>query len=219
MKPLFVSDMFLIFNAEYIANSKTFYRFSHRITFGLAGAILMDLMIYKKVELNGKRFIIIDTHSTEDPFLDEALSFLSKLKENKRISYYINNIIGSGNHLFSLLIERLAHLNFINISMITMRKFRVSIPHFTVEYVNQEIQNAVIDKLREVLLQNLYVSNKAIWYLISLLRATNGYRHILGVENRNQVKARIKELIIDEPIGKSVKWKINNAESADSSAF
>ena len=77
MKPLFVSDMFVVFNADNIADPQTFYRYSSRITYGLAGAILMDLIIYKKIELNRKKVRIIDTSFTGDLFLDGALTFLS----------------------------------------------------------------------------------------------------------------------------------------------
>ena len=41
-------------------------------------------------------------------------------------------------------------------------------------------------------------------YFLSILRATSYYKEILGKENKKQVKSRLKELIIKEPIGKSV---------------
>jgi hypothetical protein len=212
MKPLFVTDMFVLFNADFISNM----RFGSRITFGLSGAVLMDLAVHKKIELKGKKVLLIDTSTTEDPFLDEAIAVLSSLKKNKRIRYYLNRFLHTGVNLFPLFIDRLEHLDFMKISFSEMSAFTKSFMYFTVTYVNNDIREAVIDKLKDVLLENQTVPNKAIWYLISLLRATNRYRHFFGKEYRSQVKSKIKEIIVDEPIGNSVKWAIRDAESSDS---
>ena len=218
MKPLFVSDMFVLFNVNYITDFgryKSRHIIFNRISYGIAGAMLMDLMVYKKIDVIGHRLRIIDRSSTNDPFLDETLNFLSRLVGDKKIKYYIERILHNGFLLFPLFMERLKYLRFMNITIIPMMIFGRSFPSFTIEYVNEEIKEAVENKLKEVLLGDHYVPNKAMWYLISLLRATNRYRHIFGSEYKHQVKSRIKQLIIDEPIGKSVLWRIREIEASE----
>jgi len=59
------------------------------------------------------------------------------------------------------------------------------------------------------------VSDLAFMYFISILRATSIYKDILGKEYKKQVKSRLNELFIDEPIGKIVHSAVWAPESFD----
>ena len=57
MEPLLVSEMFFLFNAEniFLMPDK-----NHRVNLGLSAAVLMDLIIYKKLEVSVVDHVILE---------------------------------------------------------------------------------------------------------------------------------------------------------------
>lgn len=192
LSSLLVSDMYILFNA------KNSVKMSEC---GVVGAALMDLVIKKKTEIIGSRINLIDTTSTGDSFLNGALSIISEFKTNKKVSFYFKKLLKRGKELFPLFSEHLESLNLMNLSII--RK-RFKIYDFTVSNFNNEIREEIINKLKEVLLQNSNIPDTTFMYFLSILQATSYYKEILGKKYKKQVKSRMKELIIKEPIGKYV---------------
>jgi len=191
LSSLLVSDMYILFNAK---NSVKISEY------GLVGAALMDLVIKRKTEIIGSRINLINTSSTGDSYLDEALSIISEFKTNKKIGFYFKKILKRGKELFPLFSGHLESSNLMNLSIIKKRFYY----DFTVSNFNNEIREELMNKLKEVLLQNINVPDKTFMYFLSILRATKRYKEILGKEYKKQVKSRMKELIIKEPIGKCV---------------
>lgn len=186
---LLVSDMYILFNATNSAKM---------MGDGVVGAALMDLAIRKKIKIIRNTIKVIETTFTGDSYLDGALSIISELKTNKRISFYFRKLSKRGKFLFPLFSEHLESLKLMKLSI--TRAF-----YFTVTYFNNEVREEIISKLKGVLLQNNNVPDKAFMYFISILRATSSYKDIFGKGYKKQVKSRMKDLIIDEPIGKWVR--------------
>jgi len=173
--------------------------------YGIFGAVLMDLIIKMKAEIIGSRMNLIDTTSTGDSYLDGALSIISEFETNKKVSFYFKKLLKRGKYLFPLFTEHLESLNLMNLSFKRVRLTRTH--NFTVLNFNDDVSEEIINKLKEVLLENNNVPDKTFMYFLSILRATSvyiSYKKILGKEHKKQVKSRMKELIINEPIGKLV---------------
>ena len=87
-------------------------------------------------------------------------------------------------------------------------------PHFNFKVLNfnDDVSEEIINMLKEVLLKNNNVPDKTFMYFLSILRATSYYKEILGKEYKKQVKSRMKELIIKEPIGKCVNTAVYDAD-------
>jgi len=171
---------------------------------GIYGAVLMDLIIKMRVEIIGSRMNLIDTTSTGDSYLDGALSIISEFETNKKVSFYFKKFFFKkrGEYLFPLFTEHLESLNLMSLSFKRVRLARIY--DFTVLNFNHDLSEEIINKLKEVLLQNNNVPDKTFMYFLSILRATSYYKEILGKEHKKQVKSRMKELINKEPIGKLV---------------
>ncbi|MFX1276994.1 MAG: GPP34 family phosphoprotein [Promethearchaeota archaeon] len=167
---------------------------------GVLGAAIMDLVILKKIEIIKHRIKNIETTFMGDPYLDGVLSIMSELKPNKKISYYFGKLLKRAKYLLPFFSEHLESLQLMNLSV---KRVRLMF-HFTVTNFNNELREEIINKLKDVLLQNKNISDKTFMYFISILRATSLYKDIFGKEHKKQVKSRMKELSIDEPIGKIV---------------
>ncbi|MFX0135280.1 MAG: GPP34 family phosphoprotein, partial [Candidatus Hodarchaeota archaeon] len=169
MTTLSVSDMYTLFNANKMAAVPYFG--PRRMGYGLAGSALMDFALLEKVEIVGNRINIIDTSPTGDNFLDGVLSYVSQLENNKKIKYYIKNILKNGNYVFQLYTDHLESLNYMKLTINIKRFF----PTVTVDFVNNDLREKVFNNIREILLENKPLPDKSSWYVLSLLRATSSY--------------------------------------------
>ena len=207
MATLYISDIYTLFNANKIAANPYFG--PRTMGYGLAGSVLMDLTVLGKVEIVGNSINFIDISPIGDNFLDGVLSYLSKLENNKKIKYYIKNILKNGDYIFPLFIDHLESLNYMKLSF-NRKRF---LPTITVDFVNNDLREKVFNNIREILLENKPLPDKSSWYVLSLLRATISYKNLFGKEHKKQVKKRMKELIDNEPIGKGVRKVIHEAET------
>jgi hypothetical protein len=198
--PLLVSDMYILFNAP---------NPNKMMEAGVVGAILMDLEILNKIEVIKNTIKEIETSFMGDIYLDGALSILSELKLNKKFEFYFAKLLKRGKFLFPLFTEHLESLNLMNLS-IKRARFTYD---FTVTNFNNELREEIMNELKGVLLHNNNVFDKAFMYFISILRATNSYKDIFGKEYKKQVKFRMKELLIDEPIGKMVRKVVTRPDA------
>ena len=193
LSSLLVSDMYILFKAR---NSLYIEEL------GIIGAVLMDLIIKRKTEINGSRINLIDTTATGDSYLDWALSIISEFETNKKISFYIKKLLKRREDLYQLFAEHLESLNLVNLSV---KKIRFTPTFdFTVLNFNNDLSEEIFNMVKKVLLQNNAVPDTTFMYFLSILQGTLVYKKILGKENKKQVKYRMKDLSIDEPIGKKV---------------
>ena len=201
LSSLLVSDMYVLFKAKNAAYIEQF---------GILGATLMDLIIKMKAEIIGSKVNLIDTTSTGDSYLDGALSIISEFDTNKKVSFYINKLWKRGKDLFPLFTAHLESQNLVNLSF---KKIKLT-PHFNFKVLNfnDDVSEEIINMLKEVLLKNNNVPDKTFMYFLSILKATCYYKEILGKEHKKQVKSRMKELIIKEPIGKCVNTAVYDAD-------
>lgn len=209
MEELLVSDMYLLFNADRLVINPYFGPM--KMAHGFTGSILMDLVLYERIEVIGNKIKVINTSPIGESFLDGALNLIAKAKPSKKINYYLNYLLKNGEYLYKRISEQLTKLNYMKTS-ISKKGF---IPNITVEFVNSEIREKIVDTVSEILLNNKSILDKNFWYFLSLLRATRSFNDIFGKENKKQIKVRLKELIGDEPIGKQVRKAIREAETAD----
>jgi len=208
MATLYVSDMYTLFNANKMAAIPYFG--PRRMGYGLAGSVLMDFAVLEKIEITGNRINLIDTTPIGDNFLDGVLSYVSQLENNKKIKYYIRNILKKGNYIYQLYTQHLESLNYMKLSF-NIKRF---LPTITVDFVNNDLREKVFNNIREILLENKPLPDKSSWYVLSLLKATSSYESIFGKKYKKQVKSRMKEIIGNEPIGKSVRSVIREAETS-----
>ena len=172
---------------------------------GLAGAIIMDLTLQKKVTFDGKKLKVVDSTSTRDGFLDTFLYEIKASKKKLKLEQWLNKFSRNYKDKFKALLARLKDREIIKKEEEKILKIFRSVRY---RFLKPEIKKNLLEQIQGVLLDEID-SNEHLICLLSLIKASNLYRALFTKEFRKQFKNIIDELISSEKIGKAIQDIIN----------
>jgi len=156
------------------------------VRYGLAGAIALELIQLKKVELKGKKLYLTEESNTGNEILDDALKVLRKPKS-------LRGWIGS-NTIFVKRARTKILQGFVDKGIVREeeKRFLGLIPlkryHITNTYEKQEL----ISGARNTLLGDKAQCDTKDIYIVSLMVACKAVKVILSNEEYKRIKAKLK---------------------------
>lgn len=157
----------------------------------LAGAVLMDLILRKKILIEKKKIIVIDVNRTGDKYLDEILRILNNSKKVRSLKSWID-ILSRKYTLWHIILKRLENQGILKIKeksfLKVFRKISFSFP------VQPELKLALLEQINKVVVDKFepYIE---LLCLLSLLKFGKIIKMYTSKENRKLVSYRIDELI------------------------
>ncbi|WP_171016820.1 GOLPH3/VPS74 family protein [Pseudalkalibacillus caeni] len=172
---------------------------STALMYGLAGAVLLELTFYDKLDLHKKKVIVKDPSTTGDELLDQVLLHIHESTKQRTPKYWVMTI-GNKLNIKNRLLDRL---------------------------IEKEILRKVEDKILWVFSRNLYPPSnplpeqelrkrikeavfqdgereERIVALLSLIKACNLINEVFEPDERKAAKKRIKAISSEETYGKAV---------------
>lgn len=178
---------------------------STSLPFGLAGALLLDLYIAKKIEIRNEKIYAIDSSQTGNKLLDEALGLINVKVEPENTSFWIKNFNSSIDDLTEKIITSLVDRG------VLKREEKKILWLIPVErFPTQDPMPEVLSRIaiRRIVLENEEPDNRTL-ALLSLIKASNLIDELFLKEERRQAANIIEDYIKNENIGKVVA-DINN---------
>lgn len=74
---------------------------------GFAGAILMELAIIDKIELQKKKVAVTGKPDTEEPVLDQSIKAIQNLKEGKTVGFWIGTFNANAKDIKEIVLQEL----------------------------------------------------------------------------------------------------------------
>jgi len=172
---------------------------SMALPFGLAGALLADLILGDRLHLEDGKVTVISTATTGNEILDEALAMVAQSKKDRKLDHWIGKLSGMKD-LRNRLLDRL-----VQEGILRRDEHRVLWVFPSHRYPTQEASPELLirERIRAVILYDTEPDARTSM-LISLANACELWKEILDREERKQAKARIKEIVQGEPIGKAI---------------
>lgn len=178
--------------------------------YAIAGALLMDLYLLGKLNIDGKKIEVIDTEVELDDLLHEVIVELKNAKRPKSLSDWVNSIASYGNYIIKFLIKRLTNQGILGKEEKTVLK----IFHTITRPIKQpELKNRLILQIQDILLNNQEPDAHMI-ELLSLIKIANLIPSLFAKPYRKEATNRIKRIIKSERIGKVVQDLITAIESS-----
>lgn len=182
------------------------------LRFGLAGAVLMELVLLNKIEVRNKKVVVVDASSTNDEIFDTVLQKLSSSKKNRPVSSWMLRFNTS--RLSRSILDRLIARK---ILYKVDRKILWVIPSSRYPTRDGREEKVIRELIRSVLLRNRPL-DQHITLLINLMHACDLTGELFTREEKKLVKKRIKEIIKKEVINQSIeaikKYMIDAINSA-----
>lgn len=179
------------------------------IRYGLAGAVIMELALREKLEIRDKKLFLINDSYTGDNVLDEAMSQIKIVDKAKNAGYWINKLSSK------IKIQELLLIRLVEKGILKLEEHKVlwifDSPHYPMQDSGEESE--IREKIRRIVLQKDIVDTR-IAVLIGLVNACRLTNEIFSKDERKEAKTRIKEIIENDIIAKSVADTVVAIEAA-----
>lgn len=182
------------------------------INFGLAGAILMDLVLMNRISVIEGKVVLTNTQDIEDPILHDVLVSIAKSKRIKSLRHWVLKL---GSHTLR---NKIAH-RLVKKGILQMRKRKILgiIPYTRYPENNPLPELQLRTSLRNIVLNGIEPKEEDL-ILLSLVKACNLTKEIFTKEERKMAKKNIDELIKGQAIGKVVQETVAAMNAAIISA-
>ncbi len=161
------------------------------LTYGLAGAILLELSFKEYISIVDKKVVLRSHKRIGDPFLDTCLIKLTESKKNKRLSYWIQTFGNKERSIKKEILDKLIRKGILNKRE---EKFLWVFNNDKFPTVNSKPENELRKRLFEILEQHSKPEVDELM-LISLIDTCKLNSFVYGKERANKIKGRIKDVI------------------------
>ena len=184
-----------------------------QLHYGLSGAILSDLVLLERINLDDdKHFIILSLNPINDSLLDDALVTISNSAKAHKAGFWVKHMADNLKKLSRRVGDKLVDNN-----VLTRENKRYFWVMPSVEYPNSEATAKYWVKqwLREaVLIDNPQNKNPHALALLGLVRACDMLEFVFTRDELKTANRQIDQLVMQDEIGKSVQEALDAIEAA-----
>ena len=170
------------------------------VEYAVAGAILSELFLDKKIGLGGKRGDLVDHDhppGTGDPIIDESLEKITEAKRRATVKNWVSRLSRIPK-LRQKVARRLCQRGIVRAEE---DRILFLFPRTVYPEINPKPEREIIERLKDSIFGKELTSDPRTVALISLARGTNLLESNLGREEIRDRKERIEELTAGETIG------------------
>lgn len=187
----------------------------NNIKFGLAGAILFELVIQERFEFKDNKVQVLSTQPTGDILLDRILNHIKSSKKTRSLRSWIQNIVYK-----KLLIRKTILKSLIEKKFIRKEEFSMLWVFYQFKYpiLNVEAKDSIRKDLYEAIIQGDQISDQDMMFIIVMDTCKMVRKNFFQFDNYIKVRRRIKELtVFDNPktdtecLLKTLRYSINRA--------
>jgi hypothetical protein len=177
---------------------------------GIAGAMLLDLTLDKKIEIVDHR-IRVRSHTTKiSPAHILVLRKLTDSGREKKARSWISNLTLRGGKYRRILIENMQKKRILKLE----RKRFLFIPYIKTRLLNPKKHAELVKQIRSVILEKQQIDNE-MSAILSLIDGTKTYRIISKERSElKAIKSRLKDVLKDDVISRDVDKVIKEMQAA-----
>lgn len=183
---------------------------STALPYGLAGAILLELLFQKRLHLLDDKISVIDRKPTGDALLDETLALITASEKPRKAKYWVNKIHGKIKKVQDRLAEGLVEKGILQKEE---KKILWLIPYHRYPAKNMTEELAIRDKIRNAVFNHRDVDEQLL-SLISLMHTCQLTNEVFDKSERKTAKKSIKEMSKSELVSKAVSDAVDAANAA-----
>lgn len=192
----------------------------HRMTnvnfnLALVGALLMDLALKNRIDVDLKRLYVVNKDKTGDPFLDHILSVIGERESSCETSVVVRHLYNTLEYLKDKLLDSLASQGIVkavdNKILWLFKKRRYPV-------IEQKEEKEVLSRIRETILTDVIPEAKDV-ALISLVNTCDLMDKLFTKEELESHTTRIEALKKMDLIGQAVNSIIEEVQIMIASTF
>ncbi|WP_411954304.1 GOLPH3/VPS74 family protein [Alkalibacillus sp. S2W] len=182
-----------------------------RMTYGLAGATLMELAFREKLDISKKQLHVVDAEPTGISYLDDALNEIRRSKKPRKAKHWVQKL---GRKRLQLQVyERLVEEGVVRddthqfLGIFPMRRYPIE-QSVVLEELMSEIKEATFTEDLEQLEDSRIVS------LLGLIYVSELRKFLFAKEEQKEAKKRLKAIMESDVLARSVSEAVQAVETA-----
>jgi Golgi phosphoprotein 3 len=183
---------------------------SGAISYGLAGALLMELHMQKRFTWREKTLSLTDRTPTGFPLADEAMELVASAKKDRDAKYWVSAFERKIPKLKARVFESLVTKGVLRKEE---KKFLWVFPYKRYPESDPQPERRVRDMLQD-LLDGRITPTERLLALLSLVRACDLIVEVFGKENKRDRKKQIDSFLADDRVGKAVSAVVAEVNAA-----
>lgn len=193
MEPKVVQDFFLL-----SINPKNgyYFNFGNEFTYGLMGALVLDLYRLEKINFQNKSVFLVDQSSTDYPFFNRAIELIKQ----KRTLLNVYGLISRIGFRYRIYKKEIVGSLLQNKIIIKVRKKFLFIPYNRYYPFDRDRRFSIIRRYRDILLRNEMPETDDL-YLLSLIHATGLYKALSDQRAERKVMRTKMKLLLQKDRG------------------
>lgn len=180
------------------------------VPYGLAGALLLELHMRKRILWQEKTLAVVDRTTTGDPLADEAMELIFAASKPKNANYWVRHIARKikkiDARVFSTLVEK-------GILTKVEKHFLWVIPYSRYPERDPQPERLVRDKLYDAIRGRIDADERLL-ALLSLVNACGLLNEVVPKGERREAKKAVKAMLTNEKVGKAVKSVVDEINAA-----
>jgi Golgi phosphoprotein 3 len=180
------------------------------LSYGLAGALLIELVEAGLLRIEGKDLVAPPAGSARDEILDEVLGIIRSAKRTRDLKYWVGKIGRSGGQHKKKLLDRL-----VDRRILQKEDHRLLLIFPTKRYPQTDPmpEYGIRERVRQAL-RGMTPPDARTAALISLVQACDLTGTLFEKGERREAKKRAKEISASQPVGTAVARVIEAAKAA-----
>lgn len=181
------------------------------IAYGLAGAILMEMVEIKKIEMDGKKLKLVNPGLTGDFVIDRVVEMIIKSKKTRTLQHWVSKIGYRIKDIKEKLLE-----NLINKGILEKKEGKVLWIFTTKKYPTryEKPENLVRKRIIDIVMNHGEADSRSL-LLISLIEACELTKEVFRNKEEYKIaKKRIKELAAGDMVNKAIHEAVQAIQAA-----
>ncbi|MDM7860954.1 GPP34 family phosphoprotein [Alteromonas sp. ASW11-36] len=174
------------------------------LDYGLAGALLLELHLAKRIGFEDKKIIVLDPTTTQNTLLDEALALIVASDKPRDANYWLNKVRAKVDKIQARLAERLVAKKILEKQE---QRFLWLIKYERFPTEDPKPETDIRNHLKRIVLQGAAPSDEDV-ALLSLVQACGLTPEVFERSEQTVAKQFITELAQGDKISKAIKQTV-----------
>lgn len=192
------------------ANTGKLNRKNNRLTHGLIGGFLLDLILQGRLTIHKNRIIVIDETPTNDVLLDPIFERVNQESESLSIYSWLRILRLHFDNIEEVMLDNLV------IKQVLRKETQKYLGLFKSKryfFVNPNMKDLIITNIQRIVINNEESDHRTL-AILSLMYATNSENEIFTEDELENYLHEIRNLVSSDEIGQSITLTINNTAEA-----
>ncbi len=182
------------------------------LQYGIAGAILLDLTLEDRIELENKQLILKPSMVSADPVINEAVTLMSQSPRSRKADHWVRKLATRYRKYKWQVLKGLGDKRMVRIEE---KKFLGLIPYRKSYLIETYTRGNMIRQLKSEILAYTREPSSASMAIAGLIDACRMHRILSDDrEERKAIKSQLKMTIKDSPVSDIVSQTIKQVQAA-----